>query len=87
MVVDEEHDGSYKQQGSCAPATMQRYRCFYASLFGAKVLLGTATPSMETLLQCRERKVWIGGDQRTIWGIHLPLIEIIDTRQVAKKGR
>ncbi|MFX4975032.1 primosomal protein N', partial [Acinetobacter baumannii] len=56
IICDEEHDGSYKQQD---PAP--RYQCrdaaiYYASLTGANVLLGTATPSIESYYNALQGK-------------------------------
>jgi primosomal protein N' (replication factor Y) len=87
VVVDEEHDGSYKQQDPAPRYNARDTAVFYASLFGAKVLLGSATPSMETYFNAEKGKYGLVEINERFGGIHLPLIEIIDTRQVAKKGK
>ncbi len=56
IVVDEEHDPSYKQQNP-APRYHGRDAAIYlARLTGAKLLLGTATPSLESFFNVRKKK-------------------------------
>ncbi len=81
IVVDEEHDGSYKQEEGV------RYHArdlavFRARLDGALVVLASATPSLETLTQAeRGRYAWVRLDQRH--GIaQLPDITLIDMKAV-----
>ncbi|ANI88553.1 primosomal protein N' [Arachidicoccus ginsenosidimutans] len=57
IIVDEEHDASYKQQEPAPRYNARDTAVFYASLFGnAKVLLGSATPSIETFFNCKNDK-------------------------------
>lgn len=56
LIVDEEHDGSFKQQDP-APRYQARDASLYlASLHGAKVLLGSATPSLESYFLAEQDK-------------------------------
>ena len=60
IIVDEEHDASYKQQDP-APRYNARDTCvYYASLFNAKVLLGSATPSIESYHNAKTNKYGFG---------------------------
>lgn len=87
IVVDEEHDTSYKQQDPAPRYNARDTSVFYASLFNAKVLLGSATPSVETYFNAQKGKYGLVEINERFGGIHLPVIEIIDTRQVVQKGK
>jgi len=87
VVVDEEHDGSYKQQDPAPRYNARDTAVFYASLFNAKVLLGSATPSIETYFNAQKGKYGLVEINERFGGINLPVIEIIDTRQVVQKGK
>jgi primosomal protein N' (replication factor Y) len=60
---------------------------YYASLFDAKVLLGSATPSIETYYNTEKGKYALIELNERFGGILLPTIEIVDTRKVAQKGK
>jgi primosomal protein N' (replication factor Y) len=87
VIVDEEHDGSYKQQDP-APRYHARDTAIYcASLFGARVLLGSATPSLESYYNATQGKYGLVELAERFGGLQLPAIELVDTRQVVQKGR
>jgi primosomal protein N' (replication factor Y) len=84
IICDEEHDGSYKQQD---PAP--RYQCrdaaiYYASLTGANVLLGTATPSIESYFNAIQGKYGLVSLQERYGEVQLPTIHLVDVKN--KKG-
>ncbi|MBX9733271.1 MAG: primosomal protein N', partial [Chitinophagaceae bacterium] len=84
IICDEEHDGSYKQQD---PAP--RYQCrdaaiYYASLTGANVLLGTATPSIESYFNAIQGKYGLVPLQERYGEVQLPTIHLVDVKN--KKG-
>lgn len=87
IVVDEEHDSSFKQQDPAPRYNARDAAVFYASLFNAKVLLGSATPSIETYFNAQRGKYGLVELNERFGGIHLPTMEIIDTRQVVQKGK
>ena len=56
IIADEEHDASYKQQEPAPRYHARDAAIYYASLFNAKVLLGSATPSMESYYNVQTNK-------------------------------
>ncbi|HMO62819.1 MAG TPA: primosomal protein N' [Ferruginibacter sp.] len=87
IIVDEEHDGSFKQQDPAPRYHARDTAVYYASFFKAKVLLGSATPSVETYFNTQKGKYGLVELNERYGNIHLPAIGIIDTRQVAQKGK
>ena len=87
LVIDEEHDPSFKQQDPAPRYNARDAAIFYASLFNAKVVLGSATPSIETYYNAQKGKYGLVELKERYGGILLPEIEIINTRQVAQKGK
>lgn len=79
IVVDEEHDSSYKQNDS------PRYHArdaaiYYASLTNAKVLLGSATPSLESYHNCETGKYGLVKLSERYGDLQLPDIELADIK-------
>ena len=87
VIVDEEHDSSYKQQDPAPRYNARDAAIFYGSLFNAKILLGSATPSLETYYNARQHKYGLVELEERFGGIKLPAIEIINTTQVVQKGK
>ncbi len=87
IIVDEEHDSSFKQQDPAPRYNARDAAIYYASLFGAKVLLGSATPSIESYFNALNNKYALVELNERFGGIKLPEIEIVDTRQVVQKGK
>ncbi len=80
VVVDEEHDASFKQQEglrySGRDAAVLR-----AKLAGCPVVLGTATPSLETWFNCRAgRYELLTLPERAVPGARLPTVRTVDLR-------
>lgn len=87
IIVDEEHDASFKQQDPAPRYNARDAAIYYASLFKAKVLLGSATPSVESYFNAMHDKYALVELNERFGGIKLPEIDIIDTRQVVQKGK
>jgi primosomal protein N' (replication factor Y) len=89
VVIDEEHDPSFKQQDPAPRYNARDAAIFYASLFKAKVLLGSATPSLESYYNAQKNKYALVTLSERYGGMKLPVIRIIDTKTVAasKKGK
>ncbi|WP_462221980.1 replication restart helicase PriA [Ferruginibacter sp.] len=87
IIVDEEHDSSYKQQDPSPRYNARDAAIYYANIFNAQVLLGSATPSVESYFNATSDKYTLVELNERFGGINLPSIEIIDVRQVAQKGK
>jgi primosomal protein N' (replication factor Y) len=84
IICDEEHDTSYKQQDP-APRYHGRDAAIYlSSLTQAKVLLGSATPALETYYNAKTDKYGLVEIKERYGEVQLPSIEMVDTRMVAK---
>ena len=81
IVIDEEHDGSYKQQDPAPRYQARDTAIYYANQIGAKVILGSATPSVESFYNAQQKKYgYTYLNERYSKG-SLPKIEIIDTKK------
>src|SRR6476620_12254748 len=84
IICDEEHDSSYKQQDP-APRYHGRDAAIYmASLTHSKVLLGSATPSLETYFNGKNDKYGLVELFERFREVKLPDIEMVDTRKIAR---
>lgn len=80
IIVDEEHDTSYKQEeGGFYNA--RDMAIVLAKTFNAKVILSSATPSIETYNNCQEKKYAYAAINHRFGGSSMPKIELIDMRQ------
>lgn len=77
-VIDEEHEGTYKQEN--APRYHARVvACWMAARSGAVVVLGSATPSIDSLHACATDASWVRVELPSrVNGRPLPPIEVID---------
>ncbi len=81
IIVDEEHESSYKQQDPAPRYHARSAAIIMARLFGAKVLLGTATPSIETYHNALTGKYGLVQMQERYHGLQLPRITMIDLQR------
>lgn len=87
VVIDEAHDGSFKQQDP-APRYQGRDAALYlAHIAGAKTLLGTATPSIESYTNALKGKYGFVELKERFGKIELPEIELIDLKKAYKQNR
>jgi primosomal protein N' (replication factor Y) len=85
IIVDEEHETSYKQQEPAPRYHARNAAMMLARMFGAKTLLGTATPSFETFhLAKKGRYGYVQLTQRHL-GMQLPEIRVIDLQEMRRK--
>lgn len=85
VIVDEEHEQSYKQQEPAPRYHARNTAIMLAQMFGAKTLLGTATPSFEVYhLSHKGQYGYVQLTQR-YRDMQLPTIEIVDTKEAKRK--
>ena len=87
IIADEEHDGSYKQQDPAPRYHARDAAVYYANLFRAKVLLGSATPSVESYSNCEQDKYGLVQLTERFGDAQLPAIELIDVKKFQQKGK
>ncbi len=87
IIADEEHDGSYKQQDPAPRYHARDAAVYYANLFQAKVLLGSATPSIESFFNCQQHKYGLVQLTERFGDALLPEIELIDVKKFQQKGK
>jgi primosomal protein N' (replication factor Y) len=87
IVADEEHDASYKQQDPAPRYHARDAAVYYASLFQAKVLLGSATPSIESYFNAQTQKYGLVKLDERFGGVKLPVIDIIDTKKILRPDK
>jgi primosomal protein N' (replication factor Y) len=87
IIVDEEHDTSFKQYEP-APRYHARDSAIYlSSLYGAKLLLGSATPSIESYHNGATGKYGLVTLSERFGGTSMPAIRIVDTSAVVRKTK
>ena len=83
VIVDEEHETSYKQQ-----EPMPRYHARSVAIMMAmdcRILLGTATPSMESYHNAQTGKYGLVELTERYKGIELPEIQVVNTRELRRR--
>lgn len=87
VIVDEEHDGSYKQQDPAPRYNARDSAIVLAGLHKAKILLGSATPSIESFHNCAIGKFGLVELPERFGRVKLPEIVIANTREAYRKKR
>lgn len=85
VIVDEEHESSYKQYDPAPRYNARDTAIMLAGMHGAKTLLGSATPSVETYWKAQEGKFGLVELEERYEGATMPDVEIIDMKSSRKK--
>lgn len=85
VIVDEEHETSFKQQDPAPRYHARSVAVMMAAAAGAKVLLGTATPCMETYHNALTGKFGLVELTTRYQGIELPEIRIVDVKDLRRR--
>jgi primosomal protein N' (replication factor Y) len=87
IVVDEEHEGSYKQDNPSPRYHARDVAVARARATGATVLLGSATPAVETFWRAESGEWGFLPLRERALSRPLPSVEVVDLREAYKKGR
>lgn len=85
VVIDEEHESSYKQYDPAPRYNARDAAIMLATMHGAKVLLGSATPSIETYYKALHGKYGLVSLKERFRGAVLPDVEIVSMPEQRKK--
>jgi primosomal protein N' (replication factor Y) (superfamily II helicase) len=86
VIVDEEHDSSYKQDSPAPRYNGRETAIMLARIFGASVILGSATPSLESLYNCSAGRYGLVTLNKRFFDGEDSDIEIIDTIAERRKN-
>lgn len=87
VICDEEHDPSFKQQEPAPRYNGRDAAIYLASLFGAKTLLGSGTPSLESYFNAVTGKYGLVELLQRFGDLQLPPIRFVDTRSLVQKDK
>ena len=85
IIVDEEHDSSYKQDSPAPRYNGRDTALMLAKIQRSHVILGSATPSLESLYNCQAGKYSLISLNERFHGSENSAVEIIDTRAERRK--
>ncbi len=87
VIIDEEHETSYKQQDPAPRYHARSAAIMLASMYGAKTLLGSATPCMETYTNAKNGKFGYVRLDKRYKNIALPKIEVVDVKKMTRRKK
>ncbi len=85
VIVDEEHDTSYKQYDPAPRYNARDAAIYLAHIHKAKTLLGSATPSLESYFNAQEGKYGLAEIKQRFGGVQMPEILIADVKEATRK--
>ena len=85
VIVDEEHETSFKQQDPAPRYHARNAAIMLASRDKARTLLGTATPSFESYFNARTGKYGLVQLSERYGQVQLPEVEIVDVKELRRK--
>ena len=85
VIVDEEHDTSYKQYDPAPRYNARDAAIYLAHIHKTKTLLGSATPSLESYYNAQEGKYGFAELKQRFGGVQMPEILIADVKEATQK--
>jgi primosomal protein N' (replication factor Y) len=86
VVVDEEHDPSFKQMDPAPRYNGRDAAIYLAHLHGAKTLLGSATPSVESYFNAMQGKYGLVELFERYASMEMPLIQVVNVKESLRQG-
>jgi primosomal protein N' (replication factor Y) len=86
VIVDEEHDQSYKQDNPAPRYNGRETAIMLARIFNADIVLGSATPSLESVFNCSVGRFGLAGLDKRYYDSEDSEVEIIDTIAERRKN-
>lgn len=86
IIVDEEHDTSYKQSDKAPSYNARDTALVLASKLASKSLLGSATPSLESYYNAKSGKYALVTIESRYSGVEMPEIKVSDSRLASRRG-
>ncbi|MDE6377632.1 MAG: primosomal protein N', partial [Duncaniella sp.] len=86
VIVDEEHEPAYKQQDPAPRYNARDAAIVLARMHGAKTLLGSATPSIETYWKAQTGRYGLVELSERYEGVSLPEMQLVDMTAARRKG-
>ncbi len=87
VIVDEEHEVSYKQFDPAPRYQARDTAIVLGKMWNAKVLLGSATPSIESYFNATQNKYGLVSLDRRYGNVQLPEVELVDIKEKHRKKR
>jgi primosomal protein N' (replication factor Y) len=85
IIIDEEHDASYKQYDPAPRYNARDAAVFLASMHNAKVLLGSATPAVESFYNASQGKYGYTSLSERFGGLLLPQVKLVNLKEEHSK--
>ena len=85
VIIDEEHENSFRQQDPAPRYHARSVAIVLAQMYGAKTLLGTATPSIESYRNAQLGKYGLVTLSQRYKDIQLPTIEVVDIKDLRRR--
>lgn len=87
VIIDEEHDPSYKQQEPNPRYQGRDAAIYLARLYGAKTILGTATPSLESYFNAQSGKYGQVELSERFGGLQMPELRLVNLKAAQQSGK
>jgi len=85
VIVDEEHDASYKQFDPAPRYNARDAAIYLANLHNAKVVLGSATPAIETYFNAKNGKYGLVSLTERFGGMKMPEIKVVSMKEEKRR--